>query len=254
MLDWLATETGWHSGRYTIEIARPAGWELRVNGRVHARFGQASAARSAAARIERLRLRRSRLTGRLVAISLLAGLIGLVSAARMESNPTRGEAEALAADFEASYAAIQAGAPLAAVPDTIEAALVEIPYGAPVIMLAGETGGRCYAMYWNDGRGPIARWLVAGLECTPTAAMATSAHNVYHAQTPAVSGHLPMSTQAFDFDDILPPTQRQRPWTLPALFVLGGALLFTAVDASKVLLGVAPRSTLRTRPLPAPLS
>ncbi len=101
---------------------------------------------------------------------------------------------------------------------------------------------------WKAGRyrvqpvepsGSVARLLVPDLPCMPSAAMVQSAHNVYHRQTPAVAGHLPTFGAVFDWEGVLPPVRRQRPWVIPALLGLGAATLLLLVDSSRVLLGVA---------------
>jgi hypothetical protein len=249
MSDWESTDGGWRSGRYEILAGSPSGWQLRIAGRPGGCFSRASSARMAAARIERRRRKRLRLGAAGAVIATLIALIAVLGTARMSDNPARPEAETLAAEMEAGHAAIRSGAPpTSVVSDRIEAAVVEIPGGDPIIMLSGEAAGRCYVMYWNERRGPVSRWLVDGLPCRPDAAAATSGHNVYHAQTPAVSGHLPLSNPAWDFDDILPPEQRQQPWWVPAVLATAASALLVAVDATRVMLGVEPAGRRRSRP------
>jgi hypothetical protein len=108
-------------------------------------------------------------------------------------------------------------------------------------MFTGAAGGDCYSFYWNDVRGPVARMLVGTLPCEPSAVSVQSGHHVYHRQTPWASGHLPVPGIAFDWDDVLPPVERLRPWVIPALLALGVAGLFLAVGATRDLAGYEPR-------------
>jgi hypothetical protein len=245
---WQPTDGAWRSGRYEILPDRPSGWRLYVSGRPAGHFARASSARMAAARVERRRRRRHRLAARGALIAALVAVIAVLGATRMTDNPARRDAAALAAEIETAHTAIRAGAPPASVVSSrVDAAIVDIPRGDPVVMISGEAAGRCYVMYWNERRGPVARWLVDGLPCRPDAAAATSAHNVYHAQTPAAAGHLPWFNDAFDFDDILPPEQRQQPWTLPAMLAAATAALIATVDATKLMLGVEPADRRRSQ-------
>jgi len=179
----------------------------------------------------------------------IAVFLVLLGATRMERNPVRGEAEALSAVFDAAYASVIAGNPVASVTAPgLTAAVVSLPRGADdVVMLTGLAGGECYAFYWNAVRGPVARVLVDGLPCEPGAAATTSGHNVYHRQTPSVSGHLPTPGAVFDWDGVYPDAQRVRPWFIPVAILLGGIGLWLAVLASRLALGLESPSRTRRR-------
>jgi len=83
----------------------------------------------------------------------------------------------------------------------------------------------------------VARTLVPGLPCAPSAVATMPGHNVYYRQAPAVSDHLPLYSIQFEWEGVLPPEQRIRPWILPAVILLFGAALSLAVRASRVALG-----------------
>lgn len=240
VLDWRETPVGWQAAQFEVRRVDPYGWDLLVAGVRRSHHQRASSARAAATHFERVRGRRVGVIQRLAAAAALVGVIALLVAVQLERNPARDAAEVLAADIDATYAAVAAGTPIGDIDvPGLTAASVPLPAGAaPVAMVTGSAGGQCYAFYWNDARGPVARALVPGLVCEPSAAITTSAHNVYHRQTPVASGHLPMSGSRFEWEDVLPPEQRIRPWILPAVILLGGAALSLAVRASRVALSL----------------
>lgn len=246
---WVETADGWESGPFSIVRASRGGWSLLRSGKALGHYGRASTARSAARRHHLARSSRRAIAlrvGAAVAASLLAVL---VVAFRMEAHPARAEAELLAARIDAAHAAAVGGAPIDTVGgEGLAAAEVPIPRADPVLMLTGEAGGTCYAFYWNDLRGPVARALVAGLPCEPHASAATSAHNVYHRQTPAISGHLPRGGSVFDWDVVLPPPERIRPWAIPLGVGLAAVVLLLLVDASRIGLGASPGRLGRAMP------
>ena len=238
MLDWRETPVGWEAARFEVRRADPSGWDLLVAGARRSHHERASSARAAASRIERLRRRRVGVIERLGAAAALVGAIALLVAVQLERNPARDAAEVLVANIDSAYAAVEAGTRIDAIDlPGLTAALVPLPAGAaPVSMIIGMAGGQCYAFYWNDVRGPVARALAPGLACEPGAAVTMAGHNVYHRQTPVVSDHLPMFGTRFEWEEILPSEQRIRPWILPAAIVLFGASLSLAVRASRIAL------------------
>jgi len=238
MLDWRETSAGWQAARFEVRRADPNGWDLLVSGARRSHYERASSARAAASRIERLRRRRVGVIERLGAAIALVGAIALLFVVQLERNPARDAAEVLVTNIDSAYAAVEAGTPIGAIDlPGLTAASVALPAGAPVSMITGMAGGQCYAFYWNDARGPVARTLVPGLPCAPSAVATMPGHNVYYRQTPAVSDHLPMLGAHFEWEGVLPPEQRMRPWILPAVILLFGAALSLAVRASRVALG-----------------
>jgi len=238
MLDWRETSAGWQAARFEVRRAAPNGWDLLVSGARRSHYERASSARAAASRIERLRRRRVGVIERLGAAIALVGAIALLFVVQLERNPARDAAEVLVTNIDSAYAAVDAGVPIGAIDlPGLTAASVALPAGAPASMITGMAGGQCYAFYWNDARGPVARTLVPGLPCAPSAVATMPGHNVYYRQTPAVSDHLPMLGAHFEWEGVLPPEQRMRPWILPAVILLFGAALSLAVRASRVALG-----------------
>ena len=218
--------------------ADPDGWDLLVAGVRRSHHERASTAQAVASRIERLRRRRVRVIERLGAAAALVGAIALLFAVQLERNPARDAAEALVANIDSAYAAVEAGTPIDSIDlPGLAAASVSLPAGAaPVSMITGKAGGECYAFYWNDVRGPVARALAPGLTCQPAAVITMAGHNVYHRQTPVVSDHLPMVGTGFEWEEILPAEKRIRPWILPVVIVLVGGALSLGVRASRIAL------------------
>ena len=246
MSRWIETGEGWASGRYEVRRIGPGVWDLLVAGTRRGRYRRASMAVAAAERREGLRRRRHGTWVRIAVAALLGLFVGVVAAVGPEANPAHGAAGDLAVRLDDAHAAVAAGQPIAsAAGHGIAAAEVAIPYGDPVLMLTGEAAGTCYALYWNDRRGPVARALVSGMPCEPSAAAAQSSHNVYHRQTPPVAGHLPIAVDrsSFDWADVLPDPERMRPWALPASILLGGLALWFLVGASRAALGVRGPAT-----------
>jgi hypothetical protein len=240
MLSWQAMGGGWKAGRYRVQPVEPSGWELVAAGVSLGHYARASTAKAAAARLDRTRSRRAAIGLRVGALIAAAGLIAGVMSLRMEPNPARAAAANLADRIDAAHGEVAAGAAMTSIDDPVlAAAVVPLPTGGEMNIITGEAAGDCYAFYWSKTRGPVARLLVPDLPCMPSAAMVQSAHNVYHRQTPAVAGHLPTFGAVFDWEGVLPPVRRQRPWVIPALLGLGAATLLLLVDSSRVLLGVA---------------
>ena len=239
MLAWVEHEGGWVAGRYAVRAVRPGAWDLLVAGRRRDSYRRASSARAAADRLESVRRRSVGIFVRAAAAVLLIGLIVVGARYPLEPDPARRPSVALAAQMDTAYHAVLAGGSIeAADRPGLRAAVVTVPYGDDLMMLTGEAAGRCYALYWNERRGPVARGLVPGLACEPSAALAQSAHNVYHSQTPPVAGHLPDLAGSFDWDHVLPAPERLRPWLIPTGVLLGAAALWLLVGASRVALGV----------------
>jgi hypothetical protein len=231
---------GWQAARFEVRRAEPHGWDLLVAGVRRSHYERASSARAAASRIERVRRRRVGLVERLGAVVALVGAIALLFAVQLERNPARDAAEALATSIDFTYAAVEAGTPIDAIDlPGLTAAMVPLPSGAaPVSIITGMAGGQCYAFYWNEVRGPVARTLAPGLACEPAPVVTMTGHNVFHRQTPAASDHLPVLGDRFEWEGVLPSEQRTRPWIFPAVVLLFGAALSLAVRASRVALGV----------------
>jgi hypothetical protein len=238
MIDWRETGVGWQAARFEVRRADPHGWDLLVAGVRRSHHDRASSARAAAVQIERARRRRVGVIRRLGTAAALVVVIAVLVAVQLERNPARDAAEVLAAGIDSAYASLQTGTPISAIdPPGLTAASVPLPYGAaPVSMIIGMAGGQCYAFYWNDVRGPVARTLVPGLACEPAAVVTQTGHNVYRLQTPEASDHLPMAGGGFNWEEVLPPEQRIRPWIFPAVILLCGATLSLGVRASRVAL------------------
>jgi len=236
---WKQVGDGWTRGRFEIRLASPTGWDLLASGVVRGHYSRASSAKASAERLERLSIRRGGVGLRLAGALALVGLIAVGTALRLELNPDRSAAEALVERIDAAHGAVLGGAPISSISDPdFEAAVVALPNSADVLMLTGEAGGDCYSFYWNDSRGPVARVLVEALPCEPSASSVQIGHNTYQRQTPAISGHLAGPGGGFDWEDVLPPMQRQRPWILPVMVGLAGAILSLIVGASRVALDV----------------
>jgi hypothetical protein len=238
MLVWEAVDRGWAAGRFEVRPAQPEGWDLYASGRHRGHYRRASIARATAVRLDRIRSRRVGIALRSGAALAVVGLIALGLVFRMEANPDRAAAEVLTGRMDAAYQSVRAGTPIASVDAPgFAAEVVPLPTGGEVNMLTGAAGGECYSFYWNDTRGPVARVLVGSLPCEPSPSSVQSGHNVYHRQTPVVAGHLvvPGGT-GFDWEGVLPPVERQRPWIIPMLIGLGAVVLSLVVGATRVAL------------------
>ncbi len=234
------------TGRYEIQLLEPHRWELRSDGRAPSVYGTASAARSAAARLERSRRIRVSLlrSGSVILVVAVAMLFAL--GMRQVANPEYVPVVEFTGRMEAAFRAVLrgqdvesfrpesdgfAGANVDAPPDfrIQDGDVAEEPESPmQVAVLIGEEAGRCYSLRWETPQWPVVGILRPGVPCEPTPTAAVRSSYVQAAS----------STQSGTvyWDPLLPTEHLQARWFLPAMLALIGAGVWSAVSMSLAML------------------
>lgn len=236
-----------HSGRYEIQPLEPRKWELRSGGKRRSLHTTASAARSAADRLERFRrLRISALRNGLVLIGVVAASSVLVGM-RTIPNPDHASAVSYTERIETAYRSVVAGESdlegFLAESDGFAGATVEGPpvfrieggavdeapaTPAPVSLLVGEHDGTCFTLRWEEPDWPATGILRRGYPCE---AVPTTALNSSHAlgASSTIAGLV-------NWDPLLPPERVQVSCFFPAFLVVLAVGMWSGVGLTLALL------------------
>lgn len=235
------------SGRYEIQLLEPRRWELRSGGKRPSVHSTASAARSAADRLERLsRLRRSLMRNGLVLVAVLAAAT-VVAGMRTSANPEHEAAVAYTGRMEAAFRSVVAaesnlddfevesdgfaGAEVAGPPVfRIESgAEDELRVSAErVSLLTGDHEGTCFTLRWTEPEWPVTGILRRGFPCEATSTTALSSSHA-RAASSTIAGLV-------NWDPLLPPERVQVGWFFPTMFALTAVALWSGVGVTLALL------------------
>ncbi len=238
MTTWQQTPDGFSRNGYEVIRANPLDWRLTAHGRTVSRHSTASAARFQADRRDIVHDGRLTILKLVGASLVLVVLLAVVSAMRFAPNPALPQAEELIDRLEATYQAIGSGVPIGeAAVGGVQGAIVEVPTtGQSIDVLTGMAGGECYVLMWGASTQKRARVLAPGSLCAPTAEVTSADRNYITRDTPAQSWHFTYVQGVFSWSSLLPASEVQRAWFIPAIVGLTALLMLTMVRVSTVAL------------------